>query len=87
MNFFIGLDNPSHAWPFRQRMISVNRIRDRKSEYVGGRLDVRSMEGMIQNIAQDCANAIRVKVKATAVLNLIPRQKMRLVCKAWPKSP
>lgn len=33
MNFFIGLDNPSHAWPFKRSMISINRIRDRKSDF------------------------------------------------------
>lgn len=34
MNFFIGLDNPSHAWPFKHSMISINRIRDRKSDFL-----------------------------------------------------
>lgn len=33
MNFFIGLDNPSHAWPFKRSMISINRIRNRKGEF------------------------------------------------------
>lgn len=33
MNFFIGLDNPSHAWPFKRTMISINRIRNRKSNF------------------------------------------------------
>ena len=31
--FFIGLDNVSHAWPFKQTVISVNRIRGRKSGF------------------------------------------------------
>jgi NADPH-dependent 7-cyano-7-deazaguanine reductase QueF len=53
-------------------------------EYVGGRLDVRSMEGMVQNIAQDCARTLGVKVKVTAKLILLPKQKMKLQCTAWP---
>ncbi len=31
--FFIGMGNPSHAWPFRDVMISVNAIRSRKSSF------------------------------------------------------
>lgn len=34
MNFFIGLDNPSHAWPFKRTMVSINRIRNRKSDFL-----------------------------------------------------
>lgn len=33
MNFFVGLDNPSHAWPFKRTMISINRIKDRKGDF------------------------------------------------------
>jgi NADPH-dependent 7-cyano-7-deazaguanine reductase QueF len=48
--------------------------------YVGGRGDVRSMEGMIQNIAQDCSNCIEQTVKVIANLSLEPTQKMRVEC-------
>lgn len=33
MNFFIGLDNPAHAWPFKRAMLSVNAMRRRKSGF------------------------------------------------------
>lgn len=66
-------------------LLEVQSLYDYIQSYVGGRLDVRSMEGMIQNIAQDCADALKSKVKAKAVLLLAPEQKMILQCKAWPK--
>lgn len=65
-------------------LLEVASLSDYIREYIGGRLDVRSMEGMIQNIAQDCANAIGVKVRVRATLMLQPKQIMKLECKAWP---
>lgn len=65
-------------------LLEVQSIYDYIREYIGGRLDVRSMEGMIQNIAQDCANTLDVKVTVRANLLLQPRQEMYLKCKAWP---
>jgi len=33
MQFFIGIHRPSDAWPFLRSMISINRIRGRKSQF------------------------------------------------------
>jgi NADPH-dependent 7-cyano-7-deazaguanine reductase QueF len=65
-------------------MLEVGSLRAYVDSYQGGRGDVRSMEGMIQNIAQDCANCIGVYVKATAELNLSPLQQMTVGCLASP---
>ena len=50
--------------------------------YVGGRGDVRSMEGMVQQITQDCADVLGVPVTVRAFLRLDPPQVMTLTCKA-----
>lgn len=50
--------------------------------YKGGRGEVRSMEGMIQSIAQDCANCVEVKVVAFAELIIYPGQSMAVECEA-----
>lgn len=65
-------------------ILEVDSLHGYIREYIGGRLDVRSMEGMIQNIAQDCANSVGVKVKVSARIILQPIQKMKLVCTAYP---
>lgn len=66
-------------------ILEVASLREYVTEYVGGRCDVRSMEGMVQNIAQDCANAVGVKVRIKAKLVLLPEQTMKLTVKAWPR--
>lgn len=63
-------------------ILEVQSLHDYIKEYIGGRLDVRSMEGMIQNIAQDCANASGVKVRVKAKMILNPPQTMKLICAA-----
>lgn len=66
-------------------LLEVAALRAYIDSYQGGRGDVRSMEGMIQNIAQDCADCINQVVKAVAELNLEPNQKMTVECVANPK--
>lgn len=34
VNFYIGLHHPSDAWPFKRAMISINAIRNRKSDFL-----------------------------------------------------
>lgn len=66
-------------------ILEVAALREYIMEYVGGRIDVRSMEGMVQNISQDCANAVGVEVRVKAKIRLLPEQTMKLICKAWPR--
>lgn len=65
-----------------ERILEVASLRTYVDSYVGGKGDIRSMEGMIQAIAQDCANAAQTTVHVTARLNIEPRQKMILECAA-----
>ena len=53
--------------------------------YSGGKGDVRSMEGMLQEIAQECANALGVDVKLRSFLRIEPEQIMKVTCYAFPK--
>lgn len=66
-------------------ILEVASLRAYVDSYVGGRGDVRSMEGMIQQITQDCANTVRVTVHATATLFIEPNQEMELQCSAHRK--
>lgn len=65
-------------------ILEVQSIHDYIRSYIGGRLTVRNMEGMIQGIAQDCADALGVRVRVKAKLIIQPTQIMELKCKAWP---
>ena len=63
-----------------KRLLEVASLRAYVDSYRGGRGDVRSMEGMIQQITQDCANAVGVMVHVVATLKIAPRQQMKLEC-------
>jgi NADPH-dependent 7-cyano-7-deazaguanine reductase QueF len=65
-----------------KRILEVASLRAYVDSYKGGKGDIRSMEGMIQAITQDCANAVRVMVHVIATLKIKPRQEMRLECSA-----
>lgn len=64
--------------------LEVQSLRDYVDSYVGGKGDIRSMEGMIQQITQDCANAAKTCVHVIATLNINPNQQMILECSANP---
>jgi NADPH-dependent 7-cyano-7-deazaguanine reductase QueF len=66
-------------------ILEVASLRAYIDSYQGGRGDVRSMESMIQQIAQDCADTIKQTVRVLAHLIIEPRQKMMLDCTAYPK--
>lgn len=66
-------------------LLEVEALRAYVDSYQGGRGDVRSMEGMIQQITQDCANTLKCAVHVTARLNLKPEQRMILECSAHAK--
>jgi NADPH-dependent 7-cyano-7-deazaguanine reductase QueF len=65
-------------------ILEVAALRAYLDSYAGGRGSVRSMEGMIQQVAQDCANALKVYVKVQADLRIEPGQEMHLACCAFP---
>lgn len=51
------------------------------ASYKNGRGEVRSMEGMIQDITRACSEAVSTKVVVRADLVIHPNQAMRLICK------
>ena len=65
-----------------ERVLEAEALRAYVDSYQGGRGDVRSMEGMCQQITQDCANAVQTSVWTRAVLNIAPEQSMILECAA-----
>lgn len=65
-------------------LIEVESLHGYVNSYRGGRGAVRTMEGMIQAIAQDCANCVQVEADVKANLNLAPEQKMIVQCFALP---
>jgi NADPH-dependent 7-cyano-7-deazaguanine reductase QueF len=68
----------------RAGFLEVASLRAFIYSYVGGKGEVRSMEGMLQEIAQSCADILGVDVKVFSDLNIDPSQKMRVTCYAFP---
>lgn len=66
-------------------VLEVTALRAYVDSYIGGRGDVRSMEGMIQQITQEAANAVGECVSVRADLIINPAQQMRLFCEAIPE--
>ena len=66
------------------KILEVASLRKYVDSYCGGRGAVRSMEGMIQEIAQSCANCSGVCIIVFADLVIDPDQKMKLKCVAFP---
>jgi NADPH-dependent 7-cyano-7-deazaguanine reductase QueF len=67
-----------------QHFLEVEALRAYVDSYTGGRGDVRSMEGMIQQICTDCAKALGVRVEVEADLVIRPRQRMLFACAHVP---
>lgn len=63
-------------------VLEVAALRAYVDSYQGGRGDVRSMEGMCQQITQDCADAVQTSVWTRATLNIAPEQQMIVECSA-----
>ena len=66
-------------------ILEVAALRAYIDSYIGGRGEIRSMEGMIQQITQHCANATQVHCRVIAELKINPSQEMHLVCSSDPK--
>ncbi len=71
-------------------VLEIGRLYAYLEQYKGGLRDkagnivVRSMEGMIDRVALDCAQALGVPVRVYADLVLAPRETMRLKARAYP---
>jgi hypothetical protein len=70
------------SYRVNDKILEVAALRAYVDSYIGGRGDVRSMEGMCQQITQDCANAVGTCVHTRAVLNIEPGQRMIVECSA-----
>jgi NADPH-dependent 7-cyano-7-deazaguanine reductase QueF len=68
-----------------ESFLEIQSLREFVDSFVGGKGEIRSMEGMLQEIAQACANILRVDVRLNSVLWLEPKQAMRVTCYAFPK--
>lgn len=66
-------------------VLEVAALRAFVDSYKGGKGKIRSMEGMIQSITQECANAVKVCVEVVAILKIAPSQEMILECTTTPK--
>lgn len=71
-------------------VLEIGRLYAYLHQYQGGLRDeagnliVRSMEGMIDRVALDCAQTLGVPVRVYADLVLAPRETMRLKARAYP---
>jgi NADPH-dependent 7-cyano-7-deazaguanine reductase QueF len=66
------------------RFLEVYSLKKYLLRFIGGRKDVRDMEGMIQIIASECAQALDVLVRARAWLIIDTGQPMFIECWAAP---
>jgi NADPH-dependent 7-cyano-7-deazaguanine reductase QueF len=73
------------AYKGAQSFLEIASLRAFVDSYKGGKGDVRSMERMLQEIAQSCADVLRVDVKLTSELLIEPAQVMRICCFAFPQ--
>jgi len=73
------------AYEAKKGFLEVASLRAFVDSYIGGKGDVRSMEGMLQEIAQACADILEADVILTSNLVIEPRQIMRVTCYAFPQ--
>ena len=66
--------------------LEVYSLRAFIDSYVGGRGEVRSMEGMLEEISQECSDVLGKDVTLKANLLIEPSQVMNITCYAFPKS-
>jgi 7-cyano-7-deazaguanine reductase len=74
----------SLSYKGKDTFLEVYSLRKFVDSYRGGKDGVRSMEGMLQEITQACAQALGVEVRMEAMLHLEPQQRMRVICYAFP---
>jgi hypothetical protein len=67
--------------------LEVASLRSFLDSYRGGKGEVRSMEGMLQDVAQSCADVLEVDVKLVGDLIIAPGQQfMKVTCYAFPEA-
>jgi NADPH-dependent 7-cyano-7-deazaguanine reductase QueF len=69
----------------RTLFLEVDSLQHYILSYKGGRGDIRDMEGMIQQIAQDCAQTIQTRVTVKATINLQRGASMTVVTIGRPE--
>lgn len=75
----------------KSSVLEIGRLYAYLEQYKGGLRDeagnivVRSMEGMIDRVALDCAQVLGTPVRVYAELMLAPRETMRLKARAYPQ--
>jgi len=68
------------CYQLKERILEVESLRGYVDSYVGGKGEIRSMEGMIQQIAKDCSEATGSMTIVYADLAISPNQRMKLKC-------
>lgn len=69
----------------RERVLEVYSLTRYLKSFKGGHPDgTRNMETMIQKVAQDCADVLGCPVTVTAELELMPVQRMKVICRGEP---
>lgn len=71
------------SYDVTDKILEVESLRAYVDSYIGGKGEIRSMEGMIQAITQDCADAAGTMCHTVAELVIEPNQRMRLECAAY----
>jgi len=64
----------------KDHFLEVYSLRKYIDSFIGGKGEVRDMEGMVQQTALDCAKAIQAAVKVTAQIVLQGHDTMTIVC-------
>lgn len=73
------------SYDVTDKILEVASLRFYVDSYIGGKGEIRSMEGMVQAITQECANAVGGMCHVVADLIIEPNQRMRLECSAYSK--
>lgn len=65
-------------------VLEVYSLRRYLEQFVGGGRGVRTMEGLVEQVAADCARLLGAPVRVVAELVLSPAQQMRLIVRCRP---
>jgi NADPH-dependent 7-cyano-7-deazaguanine reductase QueF len=74
------------SYKAQKGFLEVASLRTYIDSFIGGKDDTRSMEGMLQDIAQTCSNVLGVDVKLASNLFIEPSQTMKVTCYAFAQT-